>query len=108
MSLTPLAELIRQRGGELRSPVEPPFLDYSVPQDYALFLREHDGTSGMDSAGWCFWGWSEFQTIDSIRDTETAPNSEPLHSIPPEYQEPRAFIIFADHFIHAGYLCFRV
>ena len=63
---------------------------------------QHDGSSGMDNAGWTFWGRSELRRIAD------APEIIEIHPIPPECDEPRNYILFADHLIQAGFLCFRI
>lgn len=102
MDLTPLAQLIRKRGGALRPTSTTKTLpNFTIPTDYQRFLYEHDGSDGMDSAGWCFWGWSELRNIETLSD-------EAAGGIPPDCIDPENYIVFADHLIQAGFLCFRV
>jgi hypothetical protein len=101
VELTPLAQLILKRGGLLRPPVEKTFPAFSIPTDYERFLHEHDGSDGMDSAGWCFWGRSELRSITTLED-------EAAGAFSPECNDPENYIVFADHLIYAGFLCFRV
>jgi hypothetical protein len=103
VKLTPLSDLIRKRNGALRPPSSLKTLhDFTIPTDYQRFLHEHDGSDGMDSAGWCFWGWSELRSITTLATEDDG------HSIPPECHDPENYILFTDHLIHAGFLCFRV
>ena len=73
-----------------------------MTQDYELFLLQHDGTDGMDEAGWMFWGRSALRSITSIAEADSG------HIIPPDCSDPENYILFADHLIHAGFLCFRI
>jgi len=101
VELTPLSQLIQKRGGALRPPAPKTFPDYTIPQEYELFLLDHDGSDGMDEAGWEFWGRSGLQSIPSVTDAS-------VHSMPSDCHDPENYIIFADHLIYAGFLCFRI
>lgn len=101
MELTPLAQLIQKRGGSLRPPAPKTFPTFTIPTDYERFLFECDGSDGMDSAGWCFWGRSELRSISTLADEAAGtPSTECI--------DPENYIVFADHLIYAGFLCFRV